>query len=324
MSDDLATLVRDELLRRIQEPATSLDAVCAYALEPTGKLLRPVLLLESALAVGGSAEAVLPAAIGIECAHVASLVHDDILDNDEMRRARESVPHRYDLATALLAGDLLFFHAVDNLLACRDLGIPAERLIDAAAVNATACRDLCQGEYQELELVGSAKVSVAEYLDMVGNKTAALFRTACQTGGILGGGAPESIQALADFGENLGIAFQVQDDLLPYLSDQTTSGKPVTSDLDNQRLTLPIILAYEATSAAGWAALDRALDGSLPSDQAHVETKALLTETGALDRAHAIARDFALLADKHALHLPPSRHRENLRGYTELTITRRS
>lgn len=321
---DVTAMVRDELTRRTRDHTDGLDAVCAYALEPTGKLLRPVLLVESALAVGGSADAVLPAAVGTECGHVASLIHDDIVDDDQLRRGRSSVPYRYDIATALLAGDLLFFRMLETILECRHKDIPDSRVVDAAAVLANASAALCHGEYRELELVGSGFVGVDEYLAVVRAKTAVAFRAACEVGGILAGGTPAEIETLAGYGENLGIAFQIRDDLLPYISDEAPMGKAVGSDIGNQRLTLPVILAYEATAAPGWARLDRALSGELPTEVAYADTRTLLAETGAIGRAHDMAHEFAHRAGEHARQLPATDSRARLLSYAELTITRRS
>jgi geranylgeranyl pyrophosphate synthase len=321
---DAAALVREELMRRVRDPGDGLDAVCAYALEPTGKLLRPALVVECALAVGGSAPAVLPAAVAAECGHVASLVHDDIVDDDELRRGRPSVPHRYGIATALLAGDMLFLSMIENVLACRDNGIPDGRILDAAAYLATACRDICRGEHRELDLVGTTGLDVADYVAVARDKTGAGFRAACAIGALLGGGPPELVDALADYGGNLGIAFQIHDDLLPYLSDEPTLGKAVTSDVGNRRLTLPLILAYQAAGPAGWARLDRALSGARPPEEAYADVRDLLIEADAIDRARAVARDFAAAAGRSALLLPPSPARDRLRRYAELAITRRS
>jgi len=324
MSTDVLAMVRDELTRRLDDRESGLDAVCAYALEPSGKLLRPVLVVESALAVGGSAEAVLPAAIGVECGHVASLIHDDIVDNDELRRGRLSVPRRYGVATALLAGDMLLLSMFDHLIRCRGTGVPDHRILDAATVLIGACRDLCGGEHLELDLVGAARLDVADYLAVVRGKTAAAFRGACVLGGILGGGSPELVEALGEYGTNMGIAFQIQDDLLPYTSDASTSGKPVTSDVANRRLTLPLIMAYKTASPAVWARLDRALSGAVPAERVHADVASLLIETNAIERARDLAAEYARLADKNALLLPDSEIRDRLRSYVELAVNRDS
>ncbi|MEK2479448.1 polyprenyl synthetase family protein [Streptomyces noursei] len=324
MSIDVPGLVRDELIRRIQGHSDSpLDAICAYALEPSGKLLRPTLLVESALAVGGSADAVLPAAVGAEYGHVASLVHDDIIDGDELRRGRPSVPERHGISTAIIIGDLLFFTMFESLTACRARGIPDRLIADAAAALTASCQDLCRGEYLEFDLIGNTvHRDVADYLAMARGKTGAGFRAACVVGAILGGGSPEMIEALSDYGSNVGIAFQIHDDLLSYSGDETALGKSITSDIHNRRLTLPVILAYQAASPTTRARLDLVLAGRLSDQAAYAETRELVRETGAFDRAHGIAAEYAGLADKSALLLPASEARDRLRFYADFATNR--
>lgn len=187
-----------------------------WALLPPGKLLRPVLLLESAAAVGGSPEQVGPAATGFELMHAGSLIHDDIIDGDELRRGREATHCRYGVDRAVVGADSLFFAVFETLGECRQRGV-ADRLIsDATAVIAKAGLDITRGATLELDLSGELHDDTDMYLEMARLKTAALLSAACRTGAVLADGTPEQTDALTEFGEALGIAFQIQDDLLPY------------------------------------------------------------------------------------------------------------
>lgn len=316
-----ALLIRRELELRVQACTDRLDEVCAHALLPTGKLLRPTLLLESADAVGGLPDAVLAAAVGCELGHVASLIHDDIIDSDQTRRGRASVPFRYGTEQAVVAGDFLIFSLFHALAQCRHGGIAADRIVSTLELLATVGMDMCRGEHAEFVLAGDVECGIEDYLAMAGRKTGALLRGACAAGALLGGGRAAWVDALSDFGHHLGVAFQIYDDLLPYVADEAVVGKAATSDVRNRRPTLPVILAHQAASPARRARLTRALSGELPEAAAYAELKTLLAQTGAVDRAREMAVEHARLAEKSVLLLPGSPARDRLRGYAELAIT---
>ncbi|MEU9191886.1 polyprenyl synthetase family protein [Streptomyces hundungensis] len=221
----LRDVVLRELERRWPAGATGVEEVCRDALLPPGKLFRPCLLLASAQAVGGDPMKALPAAIAAEYGHVASLIHDDIIDADTVRRGRPAAHRKYGADEALIAGDLLFFSVFEGLAECRDRGIPADRVVDAVGAIARAGTDLGRGQSLEARLTGSRVFEVGQYLEMVRLKTAALFRAACEIGGILGGGGPSALAALVSYANHLGVAFQVHDDLLPYTSDRTARAR---------------------------------------------------------------------------------------------------
>jgi geranylgeranyl pyrophosphate synthase len=187
-----------------------------WALLPPGKLLRPVLLLESAAAVGGRTEQVEPAATGFELMHAGSLIHDDIIDGDEIRRGRAANHCRYGVERAVVSADALFFAVFETLGECRRRGVSDRLISDATAVIAEAGLDITRGATMELDLSGTLHDDTESYLEMARLKTAALLRAACRTGAVLAGASAEQADALTEFGETLGIAFQIQDDLLPY------------------------------------------------------------------------------------------------------------
>ncbi|MGH3118040.1 MAG: polyprenyl synthetase family protein, partial [Gaiellales bacterium] len=231
--ESFTSLVADELENRWATGAGTLDSVCYYSLVPTGKLFRPLLLLDSAQAVGGDAAAVLPAAAGAECGHVASLIHDDIIDQDDVRRGRPSVQSKYGLGEAIVAGDALIFDLFASLAECRRNGVSDRRVVAALEAVAKAGIELCRGQSLEAEFTASRCFDVGTYLQVARLKTASLFRGVCASGAILGGGTPVQIQALGCYGESIGTAFQIHDDLLAYLSESEVTGKPDTSDVQN-------------------------------------------------------------------------------------------
>lgn len=313
----LTGMIATSLERRWADGDTHLDAICHYALTPAGKLLRPVLLLESALCVGGEPRQVLPAAVGAECGHVASLIHDDIIDGDDVRRGRPSVPHRFGRDDAIVAGDALLFDLFAGLAECHDAGVPPERVVAAMAAVSRAGLDLCRGQMLEAELTEHRRFDAEAYLRVARLKTASLFRGACECGAILGGASPGVSAAVAEYGENLGLAFQISDDLLCYFSDSAATGKPGASDMKNGRMTLPVIYGHERASAADKATLAGLLSGGHESTSALAELTGVLERTGALAAAVASAHDYVERARLSIADLPPTPSKERL---TELVL----
>ncbi|MBU3864332.1 polyprenyl synthetase family protein, partial [Streptomyces sp. 4503] len=256
-------LLLRELDRRWPPEAERLHQISRYALLPAGKLLRPLLLMESAEAVGGGGPAVVPAALSVEYLHVGSLVHDDVIDGDAMRRGRPSVVARYGTADAIVTGDALMLGMFGVLTdgAEEAGGLPPGRVLGAVRVFARAGVDLCRGQAMEGELRGDLGCGLDRYLTMSSLKTGALFRAACRGGAILGGGTPAQQRALTAYAEHLGLAFQMHDDLLPYTSDPRTTGKSALSDIAAARPTFPVLLCHAMAGAPGRARLEAALGG---------------------------------------------------------------
>jgi geranylgeranyl diphosphate synthase type I len=302
-ADDTAVpLLEAELLRWVGSGDSLLELACLDALFPPGKLLRPVLCIESAKAVGGTADQVLAFAAGIECLHVASLVHDDIIDQDPVRRGRASTAEQYGLAEALLAGDGLSMAGIAALLS----GGPAERVLQAARVTVEALRRMCQGIMRETEIRGDLTCGAPAVLDIMRAKTAALTGAACQAGAILAGATPRQHQALRRYGEQLGLAFQIRDDLLPYTAEDQVTGKTATSDVANRQPTLPVLLAHEAADEADRNRLTTVFRGGTDPVTAHREVFEVLTRTGALGRAARMSSCCAEQARAQLTGLPES------------------
>lgn len=317
---DLIGMVRRALEQQWQ-PGGPLNSICRYALLPAGKLFRPVLLLEATAAVGGEVAWSLPAAAGAESGHVASLIHDDIIDGDCVRRGRPSVPYKYGTPDAIVAGDALLFQLFASLAECRSTGVPDSRIVSALVAVAQAGIDLCLGQSLESELCGVGS-TVDSYLKMARLKTGALFRGACECGAILGGGGPHWVSQLAAYGENLGLAFQIRDDLLPYVSDSHVTGKGGTSDIRNKRWTLPVILAHQSAGHQARASISAALSGAGDPDVALTVMTEVLTDTGAIAEAADMAKLFAQAARNALADLPHTSSRDRMGHFADLVIAR--
>lgn len=321
-AEALSALVSGTLERRWPRGSDLLDSICRYALIPAGKLFRPILLLEAALAVGGEVDPVLPAAAGAECGHVASLIHDDIIDGDDLRRGRPSVQHKYGLDEAIVAGDALLFDMFASLVECHRAGVAAARVVGALDAVARAGLDLCRGQSLEAEVSRSRRFESEAYLTVARLKTASFFRGACESGAILGGGSPESVKALATYGEQLGIAFQIHDDLLAYTSDTQTTGKRGTSDVQNGRLTLPVILAYERSEPSQRQLIMESLTSPADPEHALDVLGEVLLSTGAVAAAADVAREYATGSREAVASLPRTPSRDRLIWLADLVINR--
>lgn len=211
-----------------------------------GKAIRPTLVLLSAQAVGGTAEAAVPAATAVELVHNFSLVHDDVMDGDLTRRHRRTAWSVFGINAAILLGDALLTLALDVLAGS---GHPAAT--DATRMLSAAVQDLVDGQCADLAFEQRVQVEPAECVRMAQRKTAALMGCACAVGACFGGGSPERVGQLQRFGGALGLAFQHVDDLLGIWGDPAVTGKPVFSDLRSRKKSLPVVAALASDTSAG-------------------------------------------------------------------------
>jgi geranylgeranyl diphosphate synthase type I len=222
--------------------------------DATGKRIRPLLVLLTTAASGGSWEAALPAAAAVELVHNFSLVHDDIQDNSDKRRGRPTVWVKWGMPQAINAGDGLF---VLSNLAITDLiaGYPAETVVRAAQILHQTCLDLTRGQHLDISYEQRTDLGVEDYWPMISGKTAALLSGCCQLGALLGGADEAAREAYRSFGHYLGLAFQVQDDLLGIWGDETVTGKSAASDLVEGKKSFPVLvgLGKKGPFAARWA-----------------------------------------------------------------------
>ncbi|HEX5087644.1 MAG TPA: polyprenyl synthetase family protein [Nocardioides sp.] len=211
-----------------------------------GKALRPSLVMLAAEAVGGTAEDALAGAVAVELVHNFSLVHDDLMDRDTERRHRETVWSVWGEATAVLVGDAMLSLAHEVLDES-----PSPRAARSSRVLARATRELIRGQVLDMSFETRTRVTLAEGLEMVAGKTGALIAASAELGALLGGAGPRTVAALRDYGAQVGVAFQVVDDLLGIWGWPERTGKPVFSDLRSRKRTLPVVWAVEHGSTAG-------------------------------------------------------------------------
>ncbi|HEY8743571.1 MAG TPA: polyprenyl synthetase family protein, partial [Chloroflexota bacterium] len=181
--------VHNYLIQALQNSEQTLGSTlrdaCLYAVGPQGKMMRPALMLEACRAVGGKPEQILPAVAGTEYGHTASLIHDDLIDGDGIRRGQEAVHRRYGLDYAVLGGDYLIFQTYHCFTRCAALGVPSDRVLRAIALLSATCMEMCEGQALEAELVGNCDVTRALYLQVIHLKTATFTASAAQIGAVL-------------------------------------------------------------------------------------------------------------------------------------------
>lgn len=211
-----------------------------------GKVIRPALVLLAAEAIGGRAGPAVTTAVAVELVHNFSLLHDDVMDRDATRRHRATAWTVFGVGEAVLAGDLLLSLALDVIGASEH---PAAA--DGARMLNTAVLDMIHGQSIDMAFEQRSDVDLAECLSMAGRKTGALIGCACALGALFGRGTPHQVEHLRRFGEQLGLAFQLVDDLLGIWGDPARTGKPVYSDLEHHKKSVPVVAALSSPSEAG-------------------------------------------------------------------------
>ena len=209
-----------------------------------GKRLRPFMVIKSCQILGGKTSNAMPAASAVEMVHNFTLVHDDIMDNDEMRHGVPTVHKKFGMSVAILAGDVLFSKAY-QIISNSKLSPSATNQITSRL--AKACVEVCEGQLFDIKMAEEKRIPTqSEYIKMISKKTAALFDVSCAMGAICATNKPQDISNLSSFGKNLGIAFQITDDLIGVMGNPKITKKPVGNDLREGKKSLPILMAINS------------------------------------------------------------------------------
>jgi octaprenyl-diphosphate synthase len=249
-----------------------------------GKMIRPALMLLSGKAVGKVTDEHIRVAAILEVIHNATLLHDDVIDEGQKRRGSPTVNNLWGNEAAVLLGDFLLSRVFKM---CADLRPQVSKIIAATAAR------ICEGELRQIVQRQNGQLSESEYIDIITEKSAALFSSCCHLGGLLAGASEVQIRSLSDFGLNTGIAFQITDDLLDIIGDEGKTGKTLGSDVDKDKLTLAVIHLFDAVDGREKRNLRSKLS-------AWGENKKLLVEAlrshGSLEYAHSRAQEFVAKA----------------------------
>ncbi len=299
------------LARTLRSRYAAVAEVVDHVRHYRGKRLRPVLLLLSARACGRLTPAHPILGAVVEMIHTATLVHDDVLDGATVRRHVATVNTRWGTQASVLLGDYLFTHAfhlastLDDVRACRLIGLATNRVCEG---------ELCQGLEQ-----GNLDLTEETYFDIIDGKTAELIACCCQLGAVYSGATPEVVAGLARFGRNLGLAFQIADDLLDLVGEEQKTGKSLGTDAQQQKMTLPLIHLLEQGNALS-AQARRLL--AHPEVEQRDALRRCLEEAGSIAYARRRADDLAFRARKELVCLAASLYRTLLETMAERVVQR--
>jgi geranylgeranyl diphosphate synthase type I len=290
-----------------------LNKASAHLLAAGGKRLRPAVVMLAADAVKpGSSEEIMHAALALEITHTFTLIHDDIMDDDNLRRGVQTVHTKWDMPTGILAGDVLYARAFEYICMAK---AGNDSKVRSVTMLARACADICAGQHMDMSFERRNDVDEYEYIEMVRKKTGVLYAAAAGIGGILAGGSAPQVKALYNFGLNTGIAFQIQDDLIDLLTPAEKSGKDRASDLREGKQTIIMIKAREK----GIDLQKYRRDLTDADIEAAIKE---LTEAGVIDEVKKMAADLVAASNKHLSLLPPSKERQLLMDIGEFFVTR--
>lgn len=251
-----------------------------YLVDAGGKRLRPAVLILAAEAVGSNLKSVLPAAVAVELVHNFTLIHDDIMDRDDVRRGRPAVHKIWGEAGAILAGDTLYSKAFEILSKVENEPV---RILKCMDVLSKTCTEICEGQWLDMDFEKREKVSKSGYIEMVEKKTSVLYAAAAKIGALLGGASDEVAEALSEYGRLIGIGFQMYDDVLDMVSPEEVLGKVRGSDLMEGKHTLIVIDAFEKG-----VKLDIFGKGEATQEESD-EAVSILTECGSIDYVKNLA-----------------------------------
>ncbi|HKQ59869.1 MAG TPA: polyprenyl synthetase family protein [Candidatus Polarisedimenticolaceae bacterium] len=313
VADDL--LAVEELFREsLCSPLRFVDEIGAYVAEGGGKRVRPTLHLLCARLCGYVGPHHVLLATVLELIHCATLIHDDIIDGATLRRGRPSTNRRFGNTATVLFGDFMFAKAMQMALRADSLHVMRKL--------AELTLRMTEGEMMQTRTVGRLDVSIEQYLDLVERKTSSLFAGCCQIAGVLAGAGVEQEAALGRYGRNLGLAFQLVDDVLDFTGEPHALGKPTASDLREGKATLAVIDLLAAGDGEAAELATRVVGAGSAEAPEVTRLTALLRSSGAIDRTYRRARTYADAAIAELADFPEGPARDALRVLPELLLRR--
>jgi len=293
-----------------------------HLVEAGGKRLRPFLVLESCRLVGGDPEKALPMAAAVELIHNFTLVHDDIMDEDHLRRGVPTVHTLYGLPTAINAGDMLFAKAYEAALRSYSKGVPLRKILRALEVLTETTIAICEGQTMDMAFEKRNDVGEEEYMEMIEKKTTALLVASAEAGAIVGSGSTRDVKRLGRTMRASGLAFQVIDDVLGVTADEKVLGKPIGSDIREGKSTLIVLHSLKHAGKRQRETLLKALGnrGATPEEiKGAIE---VLGSTGSIDYALRKAEALKRRARRELEGFPPSESRDLLMSLVDYIVSR--
>lgn len=307
-------LVVAEMQRIVTDDLPLIREVSGHLLQMRGKMFRPTLALLCSQATGTPEDRAVRLAAVFELMHLATLVHDDSVDHSVLRRGLPTVNSLFSHQVSVIMGDFLYSRALTALVSMRDL--------DIMKIVTDVANELTIGEMRQLGAVDALGFTEEEYCRLIRAKTASLIAGACESGALCG--AAEFSKPLALYGDRLGMAFQICDDILDYTEDESVTGKPSGLDLREHKVTLPLIAALPRVSAAARRRIDDLFATEQPSDEALADVIGIVAEAGGIEYARRRGEEFAHDAEQALRVLPESPVRSALTDAIAYVMDRRS
>jgi octaprenyl-diphosphate synthase len=320
-AERLATLAYDDMravdaliLERMASEVALIPELAEYLISAGGKRVRPMITVAAARMIGHRSQDELLLAAAVEFIHTATLLHDDVVDQSDLRRGRKPANLVWGNAPSVLVGDFLFARAFMLMV---DAGS-----MDALNVLSRAASTIAAGEVHQLEAVGKIDVAVSDYMDIIDAKTAALFAAAAQVSPIIAGRSKDEEEALRTYGRELGLAFQLVDDALDYGGLDATLGKKTGDDFREGKVTLPIAIALEAAGPEERAFWERVIVKENQAEGDFAQALELMRRHGALAATVEAARTHAANARKALSGFPENEWREALENLADFVVER--
>ncbi len=290
-----------------------IEQISEHLLRIKGKMLRPTLLLLSARTVGEVGQREITLGAVVELIHIATLVHDDSVDHSALRRGQPTVNAQFSHEVAVIMGDYLYSRAIEELVEIESR--------EPLRIMSRVTNELTVGEMREVVAYDILDFNENDYERLIESKTASLIAGACEVGGLAGDA--EYREPLRRFGMNLGMAFQIVDDLLDYTASQSVTGKPSGQDLREHKITLPLICALPNMDREERGQVERLMADKTPPDELIRSVSCVVEARGGIDAGRERAERFALLAEAELDSLPPGTARDSLRDCVAYSVERR-
>jgi len=316
------SMSENEIDRILQEETLQdFPKICNYIIKAGGKRIRPLLTIFACEAVKGNVKSALPISAAIEFAHTMALIQDDIFDSATLRRGVKPVHIAWGTPTALLTFDYLFLKTIDTILKTANSDINSQKLaLQVLNVVVDAGMKAVEGEYLDLQLSEKENVTIEECLLVAEKKTGSLIEAALEVGAIIGGGNQEEINALKTYGKNLGIAYQIVDDMLGLLGCQSLVGKDIGADIANKRVTLVVAHALQNSSTQNKRKILKILKNQEHKPKTFGK---ILEETNSIGFAYKLVSEYAEKAIAELQPLPPTKAKDILKVIPTLIAERK-
>ena len=319
--DQLSTLLGDDMqqvnamiIKNMHSDVQLIPQLAAYLIAAGGKRIRPLLTLATTRLYGDTGPRPYGLSASVEFIHTATLLHDDVVDESVERRGKSSANIVFGNQASVLVGDFLFSRAFQLMV--------ADGSLDVLRILSTASAVIAEGEVLQLAAANDTSTSLEQYKNIIAAKTAALFSAACEIGPIIAGAGAQAQQAMRDYGHNLGMAFQIADDVLDYTADETKLGKTVGDDFREGKLTAPVLMALEKANDEERAFWTRTMGELNQQDGDLATAKAILKRHGAIDAGLSMARDYAAAGHAALNTAPPSPLRDALGAVLDFAVER--